>query len=180
MHAKTALGRIVAIISIASALALIVISMIVVDKRPRTHDAYIFAYSAGITPEVSGRIVAIHVRNDQFVHKGDVLLQIDPEPFELKVQQANAQVAALQADIDLTGRQVNAQGSGAEAAEGIRDGIASSVAILSKRRVGSTSMDMWETGRLVQSILWAWRPRSAPRRSTYGTCRIAMRLTTFG
>ncbi|GLQ45903.1 multidrug resistance protein MdtN [Dyella lipolytica] len=116
MHAKTALGRIVAIVSIASALALIVVSMIVVDKRPRTHDAYIFAYSAGITPEVSGRIVAIDIRNDQFVHKGDILLQIDPEPFELKLQQANAQVAALQADIDLTGRQVNAQGSGAEAA----------------------------------------------------------------
>ncbi|MFC3651124.1 HlyD family efflux transporter periplasmic adaptor subunit [Dyella humi] len=116
MQAKNALGRIVAIVSIASALALIVIAMIVVDKRPRTHDAYIFAYSAGITPEVNGRIVAIHIRNDQFVHKGDVLLQIDPEPFELKLQQANAQVAALQADIDLTGRQVNAQGSGAEAA----------------------------------------------------------------
>lgn len=116
MHAKTALGRIIAIVSIASALTLIVVSMIVVDKRPRTHDAYIFAYSAGITPEVSGRIVAIHIRNDQFVHKGDVLLQIDPEPFELKLQQANAQVAALQAEIDLTGRQVNAQGSGAEAA----------------------------------------------------------------
>ncbi|GGA02396.1 biotin/lipoyl-binding protein [Dyella caseinilytica] len=116
MQAKTALGRIVAIVSIASALVLIVVSMIVVDKRPRTHDAYIFAYSAGITPEVSGRIVEIHIRNDQFVHKGDVLLNIDPEPFELKLEQANAQVAALQADIDLTGRQVNAQGSGAEAA----------------------------------------------------------------
>lgn len=116
MDAKTALGRIVAVVSIVSALALIVAAMIVVDKRPRTHDAYIFAYSAGITPEVSGRIVAIHIRNDQVVHKGDILLQIDPEPFELKLRQANAQVAALQADIDLTGRQVNAQGSGAEAA----------------------------------------------------------------
>jgi multidrug efflux system membrane fusion protein len=45
-----------------------------------------------------------------------VLLQIDPEPFELKLRQANAQVAALQAEIDLTGRQVTAQGSGAQAA----------------------------------------------------------------
>ncbi|GGA42193.1 HlyD family efflux transporter periplasmic adaptor subunit [Dyella nitratireducens] len=116
MQAKTALGRLIAFVSIAAAVVLIVVSMIVVDQRPRTHDAYIFAYSAGITPEVDGRIVAIHIRNDQFVHKGDVLLQIDPEPFELKLQQAKAQVAALQADINLTGRQVNAQGSGAEAA----------------------------------------------------------------
>jgi multidrug efflux system membrane fusion protein len=116
MQAKTALGRVIAILSIVSALALIIVAMIVVDKRPRTHDAYIFAYSAGITPEVSGRIVAIHIRNDQYVHQGDVLLQIDPEPFELKLRQANAQVAALQAEIDLTGRQVTAQGSGAQAA----------------------------------------------------------------
>lgn len=116
MQAKPAIARLIAILSIASAVALIIIAMIVVDQRPRTHDAYIFAYSAGITPEVSGRIVEIHIRNDQFVHQGDVLLKIDPEPFELKLRQANAQVAALQADIDLTGRQVNAQGSGAEAA----------------------------------------------------------------
>jgi membrane fusion protein, multidrug efflux system len=116
MQAKTALGRLIAVIAIVSALVLIVVSMIVVDKRPRTHDAYIFAYSAGITPEVDGRIVEIHIRNDQVVHQGDVLLKIDPEPFQLKLQQANAQVAALQAEIDLTGRQVTAQGSGAQAA----------------------------------------------------------------
>ena len=116
MQAKAALGRVIAITSVAAALILIVVATIVVDRRPRTHDAYIFAYSAGMTPEVSGRIVAIHIRNDQVVHKGDVLLKIDPEPFELKLRQADAQVAALQADIDLTGRQVTSQGSGAQAA----------------------------------------------------------------
>ena len=116
MQPKTVLARLIAAISIIAALALIVVAMMVVDQRPRTHDAYIYAYSAGMTPEVSGRIVGIHIRNDQYVHKGDVLLEIDPEPFTLKLRQADAQVAALQADIDLTGRQVNAQGSGAEAA----------------------------------------------------------------
>jgi multidrug efflux system membrane fusion protein len=116
MEAKSALARIIATVSIVSALVLIVVSMIVVDRRPRTHDAYLYAYTAGIAPEVSGRIIEIHLRNDQFVHRGDVLLRIDPEPFQFKLQQANAQVNALQADIDLTGRQVNAQGSGAKAA----------------------------------------------------------------
>lgn len=116
MNAKATVGRLVAAISIVAAVVLIIAAMIVADRRPRTHDAYIFAYSAGITPEVSGRIVAIHIRNDQLVHKGDVLLEIDPEPFDLKLRQARAQVAALQADISLTGRQVSAQGSGAEAA----------------------------------------------------------------
>lgn len=116
MPVHATVGRLVAIASILSALILIVVSVIVVDHRPRTHDAYIYAYSAGITPEVSGRIVSISIRNDQVVHKGDILLKIDSEPFELRLNQADAQVAALQAQIDLTGRQVTAQGSGAEAA----------------------------------------------------------------
>lgn len=116
MREKTTLGRIIAAIAIAGAVVMLITTMIVLDQRPRTHDAYVFAYSAGITPEVSGRVVESDIRNGQFVHKGDVLLRIEPEPFEMKLDQAKAQVAALQAEIDLTSRQVTAQGSGAQAA----------------------------------------------------------------
>lgn len=116
MPAQTTLGRSIALASVACALMLLIVTMLVLDRRPRTHDAYLFAYSAGITPEVSGRLVGLFIRNNQRVHKGEVLLRIDPEPFQLRLRQANAQVAALQAQIDLTGRQVNAQGSGAKAA----------------------------------------------------------------
>jgi multidrug efflux system membrane fusion protein len=116
MSTKRLVARVIALLSFALALTLIVVCVIVVDQRPRTHDGYVYAYSASLTPEVSGRIVAIQVRNDQMVHKGDLLLRIDPEPFEYKVEQAKAQVAALKAQIDLAGRQVTSQGSGAEAA----------------------------------------------------------------
>jgi len=116
MSEKKTLGRIIAFIAIASAVVMLFTSIIVLDERPRTHDAYVFAYSAGITPEVSGRIVESSIHNDQFVHKGDVLLRIDPEPFEMKLREADAQVAALEAEIDLTSRQVASQGSGAQAA----------------------------------------------------------------
>lgn len=118
-ESKTAhpvMGKVLAMVAVGAAVSTIVLSMIVVDRRPRTHDAYIYAYSAGLTPEVSGRVVWIGVHNGQVVHKGQVLLRIDPEPFALKLRQAQAQVAALQAEIDLTGRQINAQGSGARAA----------------------------------------------------------------
>jgi multidrug efflux system membrane fusion protein len=116
MATNTTLGKVIAFVAITSAVVLLITTMIVLDQRPRTHDAYVFAYSAGITPEVSGRIVESNIQNDQFAHKGDVLLRIDSEPFDLKLRQANAQVAALEADIDLTSRQVTAQGSGAQAA----------------------------------------------------------------
>lgn len=109
-------GRLVAFVVLASAIGLTIWTLYVLDRRPRTHDAHLFAYSAGIAPEVSGRIVALHVTNNQRVSKGQPLVDIDPEPFELRVRQARAQVAALKAQISLTGRQVTSQRSGADAA----------------------------------------------------------------
>ncbi len=63
------------------------------DRRPRTHNAHLFAYTAAIAPDVSGRIVALHATNNQRVSRGSPLVDIDPEPFELRVRQARAQVA---------------------------------------------------------------------------------------
>jgi len=117
MTARSAwLGRLVAALAVAAALGLAVWTLYVLDRRPRTHDAHLFAYSAGMAPEVSGRIVALHVTNNQRVKRGEPLVDIDPEPFELRVRQARAQVAALKAQINLTGRQVASQRSGADAA----------------------------------------------------------------
>jgi len=110
------LGRLIAALAVAAALGLTVWTLYVLDRRPRTHDAHLFAYSAGMAPEVSGRIVALHVTNNQRVKRGEPLVDIDPEPFELRVRQARAQVAALKAQINLTGRQVASQRSGADAA----------------------------------------------------------------
>ena len=110
------LGRSITLLILAVAIVLLAVVVFVVDRRPRTHDAHLFAYTAGIAPEVSGRLTVIHIVNNQLVKKGDVLAEIDPEPFELRLRQARAKVAALKADIDLTGRQVNAQNSGAMAA----------------------------------------------------------------
>jgi membrane fusion protein, multidrug efflux system len=110
------LGRLIAVLAIVAAICLTAWTLYVLDRRPRTHDAHLFAYSAGIAPEVSGRIVALHVTNNQRVKRGDPLVDIDPEPFELRVRQARAQVAAVKAQIGLTGRQVASQRSGADAA----------------------------------------------------------------
>jgi multidrug efflux system membrane fusion protein len=113
----TTRGRIIAVMAVVAAFALAVAVLFEIDRRPRTHDARIFAYSATIASEINGRIVKVLITNDQAVRQGDPLLLIDPKPFEFQLQQARAQVAALKAQIALTGRQVSAQGSGAQAAE---------------------------------------------------------------
>ncbi|HLZ66993.1 MAG TPA: multidrug transporter subunit MdtN [Aliidongia sp.] len=110
------LGRLIAVAAIAAAVGLGYAALDRLDRRPRTHDAFLYADSAGLAPDVSGRIVALGVRDNQRVAKGEPLLVIDPEPFELHLRQTRAQVAALEAQIALTTRQVAAQSSGADAA----------------------------------------------------------------
>ncbi len=109
-------GRLVAALSVAAAFGFGGYTLYRLDRAPRTHDAFLYADSAGIAPEVNGRIVQLLVRDNQRIKKGDPLVKIDPEPFDLRLRQARAEVAALQAQIDLTTRQVRAQSSGADAA----------------------------------------------------------------
>jgi multidrug efflux system membrane fusion protein len=114
---RSRLGIVIAIVAVVAAIVLGLLVLHRLDQRPRTHDAYLYADTAGMAPDVSGRIVKLSVRENQLVHKGEALVDIDPEPFELRLRQATAQVEALQAQIDLTARQVQAQTSGAGAAQ---------------------------------------------------------------
>jgi len=110
-------GKFIAATVILAAVVLGVWVVFAIDRRPRTHDARIFAYSAAMASEINGRITRVLISNDQHVEAGAPLLLIDPAPYELQLRQAHAQVVALKAQIDLTGRQVSAQDSGAQAAE---------------------------------------------------------------
>jgi membrane fusion protein, multidrug efflux system len=116
-HRQTLRGKIIAAASILAAVILGALVLFAIDRRPRTHDARIFAFSAAMAPEIGGRIVQVLIANDEQVQKGAPLIVIDPVPYELALRQARAQVAALKAQIALTGRQVTSQGSGADAAE---------------------------------------------------------------
>ena len=67
---------------------------------PWTRDATVRAYIVKIAPEVAGRIVALPVADNQFVHKGDLLMVIDPTDYAITVDQAEAAVTRAQADAD--------------------------------------------------------------------------------
>jgi membrane fusion protein, multidrug efflux system len=55
-----------------------------------TDDAYVGAQKILITPDISGKIEKVVVREGQRVNAGDVLFEIDPVPFRLAAQQAQA------------------------------------------------------------------------------------------
>ena len=57
-----------------------------------TDDTYVGAQKVLITPDISGRIDKVVVKEGELVHKGDVLFEIDPVPFRLAVDRAKATV----------------------------------------------------------------------------------------
>lgn len=64
---------------------------------PWTRDGRVRADIINVAPDVSGRVVNVAVRDNQAVNKGDLLLQIDPDYYQLAVKQARADVAARKA-----------------------------------------------------------------------------------
>src|SRR5271155_892961 len=94
---QTLRGKLIASASILVAVILGVCVLFAIDRRPRTHDARIFAFSAAMAPEISGRIVQVLIANDQPVEKGAPLVVIDPVPYELALREARAEVASLKA-----------------------------------------------------------------------------------
>lgn len=106
------------------ALALVLLALVVmvfviwrVDSAPSTSDAYASADTIDVVPEVSGRIVELAVVDNQQVKKGDLLFRIDPRPYEASLAKAEALLAALDKQIMLTQRSVDAQKYAASSVE---------------------------------------------------------------
>jgi membrane fusion protein (multidrug efflux system) len=60
-----------------------------------TNDAYIQADQVGLSTDVSGMVKSVDVKDNQQVKQGDVLFQLDPQPFQLKLNQAEAQLGVV-------------------------------------------------------------------------------------
>lgn len=74
---------------------------------PWTRDATVRVYVVILAPEVAGRIVELPVADNQFVHKGDLLMVIDPTDYAIAVSSAQAQVD--QAKVTMENNQSKAQ-----------------------------------------------------------------------
>jgi multidrug resistance efflux pump len=64
---------------------------------PWTRDGIVRTYVVTEAPEVAGRIVELPVNDNQFVHKGDLLLVIDQTNYKIALQLAEATVEQCQA-----------------------------------------------------------------------------------
>jgi RND family efflux transporter MFP subunit len=72
---------------------------------PWTRDATVRAYVVTMAPEVAGRIVELPVVDNQLVHKGDLLLGIDPTDYRIAVSLAEAAVQQAEANAQNAARE---------------------------------------------------------------------------
>ncbi|AMB80942.1 MULTISPECIES: HlyD family secretion protein [Pseudomonas] len=75
-------------------------------NTPWTRDGRVRADIINVAADVNGYVVGVPVKDNQLVKKGDVLLEIDPEHYQIMVKQAQSLVASRKATWEM--RKVNA------------------------------------------------------------------------
>jgi membrane fusion protein (multidrug efflux system) len=71
-----------------------------------TDDAFIDGHTIQISPQVSGHVLAVLINDNQFVKKGDPLVQIDPRDYDVALAQARANLATAQSRLAQAQHQV--------------------------------------------------------------------------
>ena len=90
------------LLSLAAYAAAIFLSLEVyrnIRVNPRTEDAQVRANVIGVSPQVGGSIIAIHVKDNQQVHKGDLLFELDARPYEAQAEEVKAKLALTELEI---------------------------------------------------------------------------------
>lgn len=89
-------------LSVVIVLGTAVTGLIVLRKtadNPRTDDAEVFANYIGMAPVVNGPVIKLHIADNQYVKKGDLLFEIDPRPFVYALENAQSSRSALEGQI---------------------------------------------------------------------------------
>jgi multidrug efflux system membrane fusion protein len=110
-------ARWVGALIVAAAIVIALVTFWQTNIHPRTDDAAVFANLIGIAPEVEGPVVKLHVKDNQFVKAGDVLFEIEPEPYEYALQRALSEQQALEKQIYNENRVIAGQEAAIEAAQ---------------------------------------------------------------
>ena len=109
------IGRLLGIGIVGGAAIAVIVALLQWETRPQTDDATVRANFVGIAPQVNGHIVELHVRDNQQVQEGDLLFLIDPRPYEIALERAQATLALTRKEVD-----------------GLKNGAATAVAGVSK------------------------------------------------
>jgi len=87
------------------------------SRNPRCNNGVLMADMIGIAPRVSGPIKELPIKDNQLVHRGDLLYEINPAPYEIAVQSAKANLAMAEGALKNAGLQIAAQADQVKSAE---------------------------------------------------------------
>jgi RND family efflux transporter MFP subunit len=90
-------------------------------EAPWTRDATVRAYVVTLAPEVAGRIIELHAVDNQFVHRGDLLMVIDPTNYRIALRLAEATVDQSKASAENARGQAERRRKLSDLAETIED-----------------------------------------------------------
>ena len=85
----------IALIVLGLIVILFLYSLIADRLTPYTSQATVQAFVVRMAPEVAGRVIEVNVIDNQKVKAADVLFRIDPQSFEIALQQADARLAGV-------------------------------------------------------------------------------------
>ena len=86
------------------------------SREVGTDNAYVKAARVLIAPQVAGRVVDVAVAQNQVVKRGDLLFKLDPEPLQIALMQAEAQLARIDNTANVSRAQVREAGTSIAAA----------------------------------------------------------------
>lgn len=108
--------RVIALLTIVAAVGLTAYAANRATRHPQTDAAEVTAPVVTLSTIVPGRVVEVLVENNQAVEKGDVLFRVDPEPYRLELQQAQAALSTAQSELAQGERNLELERSNAEVA----------------------------------------------------------------
>ena len=80
------------LLGIGALLLLLVAWQLLTSFVAYTDDAYVRSDLVAMAPQVTGHIITVAVSDNQIVHTGDLLIEIDPTPFQLAVNASRAEL----------------------------------------------------------------------------------------
>jgi len=144
---------------------------------PWTRDATVRAYVVTMAPEVTGRIVELPVVDNGYVHKGDLLMEIDPTNFTIAVSQAEAAVQQAQANVQNIDAQMAVQQAQINASQAQLE-QAQAVLVFAQQqatRFQTLAQDGWGTVQNAQQFTSQLHQQGAAVQTAHANLNLAQR-----
>jgi membrane fusion protein, multidrug efflux system len=152
-------------------LLLFVVWEVVTSIVAYTDDAYVRSDLVAFSPQVTGHVVTVHVKDDQPVRRGDLLVSIDPVPFQFAIDARRAALASANAQAQADHDTIAAAQDALAAAVAARD-----LADVNQRRTARLVTDATVSREALDTANEALRKASADAEAAQAMVARAQRL----